>query len=108
MTKIEIAKLGERLKDYDTLYSYLSDVDHVSPIGLAEYVKLDPSTKTATLRYGTTPFPVYYAFLWSSSILLKSLALALTSAVLNKPLRDEFLMLDKRHSDLWDKYVQRR
>ena len=75
-------------------------------IGLAEYVKLDPSTKTATLRYGTTPFPVYYAFLWSSSILLGSLAL--TSAVLNKPLRDEFLMLDKRHSDLWDKYVQRR
>jgi hypothetical protein len=45
LTKIDIAKLGERLKDYETLYSYLSDIDHVSPIGLAEYVQLDPSTR---------------------------------------------------------------
>jgi hypothetical protein len=106
LTKSEVAKSGKCIKDYDTLYSYLSDVDHVSPLGLAEYVELDSSTKIATLCYGTSPFPIYYAFLWTSSIQLKSLALA--AIVLKKQLRNTYLELDRRHSNLWDRHVLKR
>ena len=102
LQKKEVAEIGGCLKDYETLYSYLSDVDHVSPIGLAEYVEVHPTRKIANLRYGTTPFPIPYAFLWNSSILLKSLALV--CIILNKSLPGEYSDLDKRHSDLWQKY----
>jgi len=75
LTKREIAKVGECLTDFETIYSYLSDIVHVSPMGLAEYVSVGFLSKVATLRYGTAPLPMQYAFLWNSSILLRCLAL---------------------------------
>jgi NAD(P)-dependent dehydrogenase (short-subunit alcohol dehydrogenase family) len=54
----------------ETLYSYLCDVDHVSPIGLAEYVEVHPTRKIAKLRYGTTPFPIPYGSLWPNALVL--------------------------------------
>ena len=103
LSKWEIANVGGCQKDYETLYSYLCDIDHVSPSGLAEYVEVYPVSKVAKLCYGNTPLPIQYAFLWNSSILLRSLNLA--SIVLGKGLPETFAELNERHSKLWEKYV---
>jgi hypothetical protein len=105
LKKRELAELGGSLKDYDTLYSYLCDVDHVTPTGLAEYLEVDPSNGTAKLRYGTSPYPIYYAFLWTSSILLKSIAIV--SVILEKDVPKAFEDLNRRHTSLWNKHVRK-
>ena len=103
LTKREIAKVGECLTDFETIYSYLSDIDHISSMGLAEYVSVDSLSKVATLRYGTAPLPMQYAFLWNSSILLR--CLALVSTIIQKDPPGTFGELAGRHDKLWDKYV---
>ncbi|MBV8279555.1 MAG: hypothetical protein JO170_30420 [Verrucomicrobia bacterium] len=43
--KRHLAKKADLLYEYDTLYSLLSDIAHVSPMGLSHYIRQDPESK---------------------------------------------------------------
>jgi hypothetical protein len=80
-------------------------LDHVSSTGLAEYLEVDSSNGTAKLRHETAPYPIYYAFLWTSSILLKSIAIV--SLILEKDVPKAFDDLNRRHTSFWNKHVRK-
>jgi hypothetical protein len=63
---IQKRQLAEKSKDpelvyaYDTIYSLLSDVAHVSPMGLAKYLQKDASTGIIELNPNTSLFSPGY------------------------------------------------
>jgi len=48
--KVQLAKKAGLLYEFQTLYSLLSDIAHVSPMGLAHYLERDPTTGKVRLN----------------------------------------------------------
>ena len=87
--EIQKRQLAEKSKDpqlvyaYDTIYSLLSDVAHVSPMGLANYLQRDASTGIIKLNPNTSLFSPGYLMALAAATQLN--VLDLVTAILGDP-----------------------
>jgi Family of unknown function (DUF5677) len=86
---IQKRQLAEKSKDpqlvyaYDTIYSLLSDIAHVSPMGLANYLQKDVSTGIIKLNPNTSLFSPGYLMALAAATQLN--VLDLVAAILGDP-----------------------